>query len=187
MFESCHPDQHPIKMSENYKADWPFALSQEEVTPRVKKDTVKAVVENTSGLRKSEAKARAEAAARNRQRLKDDLQRIMKDYSLEFMHFGDTTVAWRTGIQSPNGRNHGKIVEVSTSICHKKDNFTKWVGSALAAQNFEKGAIIRLRVPKGYVSAGEFVRATFGNLTLSVDEMCDKIEDLVDTLKSEYL
>ena len=94
---------------------------------------------------------------RNLKRLKESLAKNREVYKLEFLHAGRITIAYRTGIQNGKGKNYGKVIEFSTSICHKNDTYAKWVGSALAAQNFEKGAVARVPTPHGYASARDFM------------------------------
>lgn len=87
---------------------------------------------------------------------------IAKRLNLRYLHInanasgkGGCTIAYKTP-----ARKGGKIIPVSIALCHVNDSFQKREGRFLAAQYFDKGNVIWLRVPKNY-SIPEFLESTF--------------------------
>lgn len=95
---------------------------------------------------------------------------ITKRLNLRYFHInlnasgkGGCTIAYKT----PTHKG-GKIIPVSLALCHANDSFCKKDGRFLAAQYFDKGNVIWLRVPKDY-SIPEFLEATFALTATGVD------------------
>lgn len=67
---------------------------------------------------------------------------------------GGITIAYRVPV------NGGKVVEVATAVCNKKDTFDKVEGKYLAAKNFDEGKTVRMVVPSGS-HYGQYLQSTF--------------------------
>lgn len=82
---------------------------------------------------------------------KDELAKLVEEHKLQFVYVrnsdpfvpdlssrGGMVIAYRPLLPS------GNIVEISTSLCNKKDSFDKVEGKLLAARNFAAGEKIKV-------------------------------------------
>lgn len=115
----------------------------------------------------SQAKADHFAAisAKRRQEKQDLIDNqiaITEKHGLQYVHAGMTTIAYT--VHRIADRRPGSVIRLSTAICHSLDSYSKGMGSAYAAQNFDQGHFIELKSPLGAGSAREFLKAMSGIL-----------------------
>jgi hypothetical protein len=118
----------------------------------------------------AQAIAEAELRRLTRDRLLDSGREAAENLGLKFIHetpdgtrkgFGGMTIAYapQNGWNSPNRKQN--VFAVATALCNPVDSYSKKLGRAYAALNFEAGNNVLIFVPEGW-TAYEWIKMSFG-------------------------
>jgi hypothetical protein len=168
-----HPDANfePVALA----AAWPFPSAASHPEPIVETET-KPLVVNTAKLAQHHA-----ALAEERKALKQYLKEIVQsasEHGIEFVHVGTTTFAWRYATSAEEGYVRNKrVIHISTAVCNPADQFAKWHGSAIAAENMLDGKFITLRIDSGYKSPRDAIN-TMGLVTWTSEQMHEALDQI---------
>lgn len=97
----------------------------------------------------------------NRRLEKEELKEVVMEapeHGIEFVHVGKTTFAWRYhSLQEGFARNK-RVIDISSAVCNPGDQYAKWHGSAVAAQNMLDGKYLTIRIGEDMTSPREAVQ-----------------------------
>lgn len=97
----------------------------------------------------------AQARRAEKEQLFATLKTAVDTGEIRFYHGPKTTYAYR--VTRPAGGRAGRVVHVSTAICHPGDTYSKRLGSAYAAKNMLENKYVALRMPADFPNASEFI------------------------------
>lgn len=158
-------------------AAWPFpsASSISAVRPYTTTQVTTVTSADVAQIRREEgeiARAQYVRLAQIRREEKEELKNVVMDapnHGIEFVHVGTTTFAWRYHSSGDGYARNKRVIDVSSAVCNPQDNYARWHGSAIAAQNMLDGKYLTIRIGEDLESPREAVRL-MGLSTLSLEE-----------------